>query len=109
MEKWLLVVETDCKNPNREEDFNNWYDNEHIPDGLKAPINIVAIRRYERKNPEKEQAKYVAIWEIETDNIDMTLKSLANYRQSLVERGRMSELLQITERSVMKEMSVVVR
>jgi hypothetical protein len=57
MEKWLLVVETDGKDSNREDDFNNWYDNEHIPDGLKAPINIMTRRRNKRKKPKKGQAR----------------------------------------------------
>ncbi len=37
MERWLLVVETNCTDPSREKEFHQWYDNTHIPDLLTTP------------------------------------------------------------------------
>jgi hypothetical protein len=34
MAKWLLIVETNCSDPARESEFDEWYDRIHLPDVL---------------------------------------------------------------------------
>jgi hypothetical protein len=36
MERWLAVAETNCSDPSREDEFNRWYDDIHVPDALET-------------------------------------------------------------------------
>ena len=91
----ILLVLSNCKDPAREEDFNRWYEEVHIPDILDAGGFHTAYR-YESLDPAATKAKYLAIYE--TDNIDP-----ANAREKHAEehthwreRGRTSDLLDVT-------------
>jgi hypothetical protein len=91
----ILLVLSNCKDPAREEDFNRWYEEVHIPDILDAGGFHTAYR-YESLDPAATKAKYMAIYE--TDNIDP-----ANAREKHAEenthwreRGRTSDLLDVT-------------
>ena len=91
----ILLVLSNCKDPAREEDFNRWYEEVHIPDILDAGGFHTAYR-YESLDPAATKAKYLAIYE--TDNIDP-----ANAREKHAEehthwreRGRISDLLNVT-------------
>ena len=35
MTKYLLFAFSDCKDPAREKEFNDWYENMHMPDMLQ--------------------------------------------------------------------------
>ena len=90
----LLMVWGDVPQ-DREEDFNRWYEEVHIPDILDAGGFHTAYR-YESLDPAATKAKYLAIYE--TDNIDP-----ANAREKHAEehthwreRGRTSDLLDVT-------------
>jgi hypothetical protein len=79
MGKYNLIALT---NPieGREDDFNDWYTNEHLADVLKLP-GVIAAQRYtlgevqHRKGP--LDWKYMAVYEIEIDDISETLNALA--------------------------------
>ena len=63
----LLIVRTDVV-PEMEEEFNRWYNEEHIPRLLKAPGVLWAKRGI---NTEKGQ-KYIAVYEHENADIQKT-------------------------------------
>ena len=44
MEKWINILATNC-DPTREDEYNHWYDQIHIPDILKTP-GFVRARRF---------------------------------------------------------------
>ena len=44
MERYLFVTYTDCADLSREEEFNEWYNNVHVPDMLETPSMISATR-----------------------------------------------------------------
>ena len=54
----LLIVQTDVA-PEMEEEFNRWYDEEHIPRLLGVPGVIMAKRGLNTGNGQK----YIAIYE----------------------------------------------
>jgi hypothetical protein len=60
----------------REDDYNDWQDNEHLPHGLQNP-GFVGATRYRLADaqfaPAEGRARYVTVWEIETDDIAQTL------------------------------------
>jgi hypothetical protein len=95
MKKWLVVLESNCADPNREQEFNDWYNNIHLPDLLKLP-GVVRARRYKNPNPPEGEASYLALYEVEVDDIEAALAEADKYAQGLAEQGRMSELLHIT-------------
>lgn len=71
MARYLYVV---LANPVEDQDeaFNRFYDEHHIPDVLRIP-GMKSVQRFQL-SPEQRQAapspfRYLAIWEIETDDI----------------------------------------
>ncbi len=68
MAKALLMVMTNAKDGEQEPDFNDWYDNVHLSDVLQTP-GILKATRYELAGRPKEgRGKYLALYEIETDD-----------------------------------------
>ena len=103
MAKWIRVVETNCKDPSREAEFNDWYDKVHIPDVLSSPAGLLSAKRYERKDPKPGKGKYITIYQIDTDDIERTIALHQAYAQSLREQGRIHELLELFSVSFSKE------
>jgi len=91
MERWLLNLETNCADPSREGEFNEWYDTIHLADILETP-GIVRASRYENSNPSEGQGKFLAMYEIETENLDQTMAAFGERVNDIIEQGRMSEL-----------------
>jgi hypothetical protein len=63
----------------REEEYNDWYQNVHLGD-LVALEGIRSARRYRfaRTLKEGDAHPYMAVYEIETDDIDALLADLGN-------------------------------
>jgi len=78
MQKYWLVVMT---NPleGREDEYNKWYEDQHLADVLKLP-GVVAAQRL--KLSDKQRAappypwSYLAIYEVETNDIQVTIDTL---------------------------------
>lgn len=78
MPKFNLIALT---NPldGRDAEFNDWYTNVHLGDVLKLP-GVVAAQRYQlnevQHRPGPFEWKYMAVYEIEIDDIGVTLAAL---------------------------------
>ncbi|MFC1953408.1 DUF4286 family protein [Chloroflexota bacterium] len=94
MAKWLLVVETNCTDEAREAEFNEWYDKIHIPDILEAS-GFIKATRYENTEPSDEKGKFLATYEIETDDIDKCINTFSEHMAKKRAEGRVTELLVI--------------
>jgi len=92
MERWLLTVETNCSDPLREDDFNEWYDKVHLPDILTTP-GFVRAARYVNNAAGQGQAKFLAVYEIETENIERTMATFAANVDAQGRQGRISDIL----------------
>jgi hypothetical protein len=92
MERWLLTVESNCCDPSREKEFNKWYDTVHLPDILETPGFVRAVR-YENTSPAEGQGKFLAMYEIETDDLAQTLAAFDEIVNARAKQGRMSELV----------------
>lgn len=108
MAKWLLVVESNCTDAAREAEFNKWYDQTHLPDVLETP-GFVRATRYENTEPAEGKAKFLATYEIETDNIDRFLKTHNDNMAKKRAAGRISQLLVVVSRGFYKQTSSVSR
>ena len=87
MEKWINMTETTCIDPAREQEFNDWFDNIHLPDVLKTP-GYVSAKRFVIKESKMGRGKYLAIYEIETNDIEKTLALRKEYKKIEAEQGR---------------------
>ncbi len=102
MAKLLLVAETNCADAAREAEFNEWYDKVHLPDIFKTP-GFISIIRYESIEPSEGKAKFLSLYEIETDDIDGMMKTHADNMARAKAEGRYSELCVLVSRSVYRK------
>ena len=104
MTKWLLAVESNCTDAARETEFNEWYDKTHLPDVFETPSFIKATR-YENTEPSEGKAKFLALYEIETDDIDGFMKTHNDNMARKRAEGRFSDLLVVGSRGFYRQIS----
>ncbi len=105
MAKWVLVVETNCIDKTREAEFNEWYNKTHLPDMLETP-GLIRVTRYEAIDP-SGGAKFLATYEIETEDIDAFMKRHNANVERKRAQGRFSNLMKLESRRVFKQISSV--
>lgn len=94
MAKYLFMVQVDCGDPSREKELNDWYDNVHIPDVLEATGANIKATRYINLSPEiNKRPKYVALYEIETEDIQEFDRLLNEGVKKAQAAGRMIDIL----------------
>ena len=108
MEKWCLAVASNCTDAAREAEFNEWYDKTHIPDVLET-TGFIRATRYENIEPAEGEPKFLAIYEIETDDIDEFKKRQGDNIARKREAGRFSDLLVMVSRAYYKRLNSVSR
>jgi hypothetical protein len=91
MQRWVVQVETNCTDPNREKEFNEWYAKVHLHDMLEIP-GFLRATRYEAFNPVPGQTKFMTIYEVETDDLNQTMAASGEQMKRITEAGRMSNL-----------------
>lgn len=72
MERGILYVANHPVSPEREAEFNTWYEEVHMPEVCALP-GFGNARRYA---PVKEGDPYVAVYEIEGDDLDEVVAGL---------------------------------
>ena len=92
MARYWFFAFSDCKDPNREQEFNDWYSNTHIPDMLLVP-GMISATRWEASEPKDGvKRKYLALYEFETDNIAEFNAEVGKRGRWTMEQGRFSDL-----------------
>jgi hypothetical protein len=92
MARYFFFAFSDCKDPSREKEFNDWYGNVHIPDMLQVPGMIRATRWEAGEPKEGMKRKYLALYEFETDNIDEFNREVQKRGKWTMDAGRFSDL-----------------
>ena len=105
MGNWLVVVRSNCTDESREDDFNNWYDEVHVPDVMVTPGFVRANRYMSEEWGSYEAGKYLAIYEIETDDINKTLKTLSERVNEVFANGRLTPLIRPVSFGVFRQLS----
>jgi hypothetical protein len=102
---WLMLVGTKNMNSSDEDAFNRWYDNIDIPDVLMVPGYRRARRGvrqtvagFSPQTQETEDGRYVALYDIETDDMDRTIIDMLMAAKKMDVSGRSIEALKVTER-----------
>lgn len=72
MAKGIIYVETYPSSPDREQEYNSWYSDIHLPE-LVAVDGIVSARRL---RPVNSEGPYVALYEIEGDDLQAVLAGM---------------------------------
>lgn len=92
MPKYLLVTFSDCKDPKREKEYNDWYDNIHMPDMLEVPGFISGSRWVSADNKENEIRKYLSVYWLETDDLKDFNEKMRKRGMWTMKAGRWTDL-----------------
>ena len=96
MPKGMLLVQSRPADPARDDEFNDWYTNTHIPEVCAVP-GIVGARRYKVHDPGPDGGEawpaYIAVYEIDCDDLQAPMRALR--ARSSEGRERMTELLEL--------------
>ena len=92
MARYLYFAFSDCKDPAREAEFNEWYDTMHLPDMLEVPGMIQATRWTSAESGEGQHRKYLALYELETDDLEEFNEKVRERGMWTMEQGRFSDL-----------------
>jgi hypothetical protein len=101
---WFYMVRSDPAEPSRDDEFNRWYDEIDIPDVLAVPGFNRARRGVSQSVtglPDMDLSasggKYVALYDIESTDIDKTIIDLYVAARRMVALGRLSDVLKVVE------------
>ena len=104
MQKWLIVVEVNCTDPDRVQELHAWYEKTHIPDLLKLP-GMVRVTRYENVTPGDVRSRFLTLLEVEADDVWQVTTALQEDSARAEKEGRRTELLQIVAGAVYQQLS----
>jgi len=92
MAKAMLVVLSNPVSPQVEDEYNDWYNNVHLKD-IVAVEGFVAAQRFKIVETEataeapKPAQRYIALYELDTDDIEGAAKRLTEF--AMADDGRM--------------------
>ena len=98
MAKGIILVESRPSSPDRDKEYNTWYDEVHLGE-LVALDGFVSARRL---RPVNGDGLYVAIYEIEGDDLQAILDNM----NANAGRLHMSDALQLDPRPVPRLLEV---
>jgi hypothetical protein len=102
MGKYLLLVGMNVPDKAKEKEFNDWYNTVHLPDVLEIS-EFEKATRWENIAPAEKDAKFLALYEIETPDIEATMKKLEETIGEKAKAGRMSNLGALAWRGTFKQ------
>lgn len=100
MARWLNNVEVMCPDTSREKELIDWYDKVHLGDVLDTP-GFVSGKFYEAKELRDGRGKYLAMYDIETDDIDRTMALRVERCKQEAEQKRSSTAFRYVWRDVL--------
>jgi hypothetical protein len=71
----IMVVHSAPSDPAREDEYNDWYSNTHLPQICQVP-GITGARRYRLRDGAPGAHPYVAIYDLDADDLDAPVKEL---------------------------------
>ena len=95
MAKAIVLVFTNCADPAREAEFNEWYNNTHVPDILQAEGFVASTRYQLLGEPGPGQGKFLAIYEVEADELPATFAGVQKRLAEVTAQGRIIDVLRV--------------
>jgi hypothetical protein len=74
----ILLVGVNCVDPARETEFNDWYENVHLPEVCRAP-GVKGADRYQIAAPAPDSPQYLAMYQLDGQQ---GLQDYTAYRQA---------------------------
>ena len=106
--KTLWVVGTECTDLDREEEFNKWYTEVHVPDIKEvAGRSISKVRRYKNNQLVSGAPQYLAIYELDTDDPAALLDKLDLEHDKWTEQGRIIDCIKLDWMAVFELISEI--
>ncbi len=106
MKRWIVIGFSNCKDPQREAEFVRWYTQVRQPDLMKAGL-VKTARLYKNARGSGEQPAFLAVYELEAEELSPAISYLRRETVRLDRRGRGSELLDLGEGGVYEEISSI--
>ena len=78
-----VIQFTSAARPGADETFNRWYDDVHVADVLAIP-GFLSCQRYRVVDPAASRPRYIAAYEVESDDPQATLGQLFNSSNKMV-------------------------
>lgn len=94
LSKGIRFVLTNCKDPSREAEFNDWYNQVHLPDMLSSGL-VSHATRYQNAAPQPGEPNYLAIYEIDKEDMEAIPQQISRLVQHLTQQGRMCDALEV--------------
>ncbi|MCU1658497.1 MAG: hypothetical protein JWO57_3153 [Pseudonocardiales bacterium] len=84
MAKAVLIVFTSPAGPDTEAAFNDWYDNTHVGEIRRTIPSVTVVSRYRQVDVEGTggPTRYVAVYEIDTDDVSGAFAAVAAATQA---------------------------
>ena len=108
MPRPLFLALINCTDPMREDEFNEWYSNTHIPDLLRDHPGIVRGCRYRRLKTKSEQSEpgYLTIYETYSEDPFELSRQVVQGDKGRAEQGRMIDFAQVWFEGVFDHISL---
>ena len=109
MAKWSFIVQSKCVDPARTAEFTEWYTKIHLPDAMATPGFVRATLyenkpiRFEDTRPVEGQMQFIAVYEIESDDVEASIKALYVNMGKAKAAGRYTDLLVFVGRGAYKQ------
>ena len=95
MPKAIVLVFTNCADPAREAEFNEWYKSTHVPDILQAEGFVAATRYQLLGEPGPGQGKFLAVYEVEADDLPTALGGVQKRLAEVTAQGRIIDTVRL--------------
>ena len=93
--KAVLVVTTNCSDPAREQEYQEWYLGTHLPDMLET-YGVVSARLFNLASPPGDgQGKFLALYDLDTDDTESVHEAVRQMVTEKREQGRMNDCLSL--------------
>ena len=86
----LIVAEVLCIDPHRADEWDEWYDAQHLPD-MMASGAFASGSRWRRTDPRPGSANHLTVYEVAEGTVDDAIERSAAVMPSLIARGRKHE------------------
>jgi len=95
MPKAIILVFTNCADPAREAEFNEWYNKTHVSDILQAEGFVAATRYQLLGNPGPGQGKFLAVYEVEADDLPTAFAGVQKRLAEVTAQGRIIDTVRV--------------